>query len=86
MVIGGSSNGADGEKSGKNREEVGGFLKKITQDGERVGKVGSCAHENDIEKAEKERDLEAAFACARGGGGSHRWGWRDRRKSVRKEG
>ena len=37
MVIGGSSNGADGEKSGKDREEVGGFLEKIAEDGERVG-------------------------------------------------
>jgi len=49
MVIRGSSNGADGKKSGKNREEVGGFLKKITQDGERVGEVGSRAHQEDID-------------------------------------
>ena len=37
MVIGGSSNSADGEKSGKDGKEVGGFLEKIAEDGERVG-------------------------------------------------
>ena len=86
MVIGGSSDGADGEKSGKDGEEVGGFLEKITEDGERVGEVCSRAHKNDIEQAEGEGDLEATFACSWGRGGGHRWGWRDGRKSVRKEG
>ena len=66
MVIGGSSNGADGEKSGKDGEEVGGFLQKIGEDGERVGEVSGRAHKNDIEQAEEECDLEAAFACAWG--------------------
>ena len=66
MVIGGSSNGADGEKSSKDGEEVGGFLQKIGEDGERVGEVSGRAHKNDIEEAEGERDLEAAFACAWG--------------------
>jgi DNA-binding transcriptional regulator LsrR (DeoR family) len=72
MVVGGSSNGADGEKSRKDGEEVGGFLEKITEDGERVGEVCGRAHENYIEQAEGERDLKAAFACARGGCGGHR--------------
>jgi hypothetical protein len=49
MVIGGSSNGADGEKSRKDGEEVGGFLEKITEDGERVGEVCGRTHKNDIE-------------------------------------
>jgi len=66
MVIGGSSNSADGEKSGKDGEEVGGFLQKIGEDGERVGEVSGRAHKNDIEEAEGECDLEAAFACAWG--------------------
>ena len=66
MVIGGSSNSADGEKSGKDGEEVGGFLEKIAQDGERVREVCGRAHKKDIEQAEGERDLEAAFACAWG--------------------
>ena len=66
MVIGGSSDGADGEKSGEDGEEVSGFLEKITEDGERVGEVCSRAHKNDIEQAEGECDLEAAFACAWG--------------------
>ena len=56
-MIGGSSNGSDGEKSGKDREEVGGFLEKIAEDGERVGEVCGRAHEKDIEQAEEERDL-----------------------------
>jgi hypothetical protein len=86
MVIGGSSNGADGEKSGKNGEEVGRFLEKIGEDGERVGEVSGRAHKKNIEEAEGEGDLEAAFACAWGGVGCHRWGWRDGRNSVRKEG
>jgi len=86
MVIGGSSNGADGEKSGKDGEEVGGFLEKIAQDGERVGEVCGRAHKNDIEQAEGECDLKAAFASTGGGGWGHRWDWRDGRKSVRKEG
>ena len=52
MVIGRSSNSADGEKSGKDGEEVGGFLEKIAEDGERVGEVCGRAHKNDIEQAE----------------------------------
>jgi hypothetical protein len=71
MVIGGSSNGSDGEKSGEDGEEVGGFFEKIAEDGERAGEVGGRAHENYIEQAEGERDLKAAFACAGGGGGDH---------------
>jgi hypothetical protein len=72
MMIGGSSNGSDGEKSGKDREEVSGFLKEIAEDGERVRQVGGRGHKNDIEKTEGERDLKTAFACAGGGGGGHR--------------
>ena len=86
MVIGGSSNSADGEKSGKDGKEIGGFLEKIAEDGEGVGEVCGSAHKNDIEQTEKKGDLEAAFACAGGGGGGHQWGWQDGRKSVRKEG
>ena len=86
MVIGGSSNSADGEKSGKDGKEIGGFLEKIAEDGERVGEVCGRAHKNNIEQTEGEGDLEAAFACAGGGGGGHQWGWQDGRKSVRKEG
>jgi hypothetical protein len=72
MVIGGSSNRTDGEKSGKDREEVGGFLKEIAEDSERVRQVGGRAHKKDIEKTEGERDLKTAFARAGGGGGGHR--------------
>jgi len=64
MVIGGSSNGADGEKSRKDGEEVGGFFEKIAEDGQRVGEVCGRSHKNYIEKAKGERDLKAAFACA----------------------
>ena len=65
-MIRGTSNGTNGEKSGKDGEEVGRFLEKIGEDGERVGKVSGRAHKNDIEQAEGECDLEAAFACAWG--------------------
>ena len=65
-VIGGSADGSNGEKSGKDGEEVGGFLEKIAEDGERVGEVCGRAHKNDIEQAEGECDLEAAFARAWG--------------------
>ena len=79
-VIGGSSDGTDGEKSGKDREEVGRFLEKIAEDGERVGEVSGCAHENDVQKAEKERIEETSLPCACFEGAVHAElvGWRNR--------
>ncbi len=65
-MIRGTSNGTNGEKSGKDGEEVGRFLEKIGEDGERVGEVSGRAHKKNIEEAEGEGDLEAAFACAWG--------------------
>lgn len=62
-MIGGSSDGTDGEKSGKDREEVGRFLEKIAKDGERVGEVGGSAHQYDIQEAEKERNEETSLPC-----------------------
>ncbi len=58
-VIGGSSDGTDGE---------------------RVGEVSGCAHENDVQKAEKERIEETSLPCACFEGAVHAElvGWRNR--------
>ena len=86
VVVGGSSNGAYGQKSGKNGEEIGGLLQQIAENREGVGEVGSGAHESDIEQAEGECNLEAAFACSGGGGGGHGRGWQKGRKWFRNRG
>ena len=71
-VVGGASNGANGEEGSENGEEIGCFLEKITEKGEGVGEVDGTPHQGNIHEAEEEGVVKAAFAGARSEIGVHR--------------